>query len=66
MKEGYDFSKGVRGKFFRKAAMLKIPVYLEPEVQRFLSPGGHLKLPHLWAGQTPPPDGVGTRDDYVV
>jgi hypothetical protein len=29
-------------------------------------PGGHLKLPHLWAGQTPPPDGVGTRDDYVV
>jgi hypothetical protein len=37
MKEGYDFSKGVRGKFFRKDAMLKIPVYLEPEVQRFLS-----------------------------
>ena len=29
-------------------------------------PGGHLKLPHPWAGQTPPPDGVGTRDDYAV
>ena len=37
MKDEYDFSKGVRGKFFRKNAVLKIPVYLEPEVQRFLS-----------------------------
>ena len=24
-------------------------------------PGGHLKLPHLWPGQTPPPPGRGTR-----
>jgi hypothetical protein len=30
------------------------------------SPGGHLKIPHPWAGQTPPPDGGGTRDDYAV
>ena len=37
MKDEYDFSKGVRGKFFRKNTVLKIPVYLEPEVQRFLS-----------------------------
>jgi hypothetical protein len=37
MKDEYDFSKGVRGKFFRKDAVLKIPVYLEPEVRRFLS-----------------------------
>ena len=29
-------------------------------------PGGHLKIPHPWAGQTPPPDGGGTRDDYAV
>lgn len=36
MKDEYDFSKGVRGKFFRKDAALKIPVYLEPEVRRFL------------------------------
>lgn len=37
MKDEYDFSKGVRGKFFRKDAILKIPVYLDPEVRRFLS-----------------------------
>ena len=30
------------------------------------APGGHLKIPHPWAGQTPPPDGGGTRDDYAV
>ena len=37
MKDEYDFSKGVRGKLFRKDAVLKIPVYLEPEVRRFIS-----------------------------
>ena len=37
MKDEYDFSKAERGKFFRKDAALKIPVYLEPEVRRFLS-----------------------------
>ena len=37
MKDEYDFSKAVRGKFFRNDAELKIPVYLEPEVRRFLS-----------------------------
>ena len=37
MKDHYDFSKAERGKFFRKDAALKIPVYLEPEVRRFLS-----------------------------
>jgi hypothetical protein len=37
MKDEYDFSKAVRGKFFRKDAALKIPVYLEPEVRRFLT-----------------------------
>ena len=34
MKDEYDFSKGVRGKFYRKDAVLKIPVYLKPEVRR--------------------------------
>ena len=29
-------------------------------------PGGHLKIPHPWAGQTPPPGCGGTRDDYAV
>ena len=43
MKDEYDFSKGVRGKFFRENAVLKIPVYLEPEVQRFLSERAKVK-----------------------
>jgi len=37
MKDEYDFSNGVRGKFYRKDAVLKIPVSQEPEVRRFLS-----------------------------
>lgn len=37
MKDAYDFSKAERGKFFRKNAALNIPVYLEPELRRFLS-----------------------------
>ncbi len=37
MKDHYDFPKAERGKFFRKDAALKIPVYLEPEVRRYLS-----------------------------
>ena len=30
MKQEYDFSTGVRGKFYRKDASLNLPVYLEP------------------------------------
>lgn len=37
MKAEYDFRKGTRGKFYRDAARLNIPVYLDPEVQRYLS-----------------------------
>jgi len=36
MKEEYDFSKGVRGKFFRENAKLNLPVYLDDEVQSYL------------------------------
>lgn len=36
MKQEYDFSKGERGKFFRKNARLNLPVYLDDEVQRYL------------------------------
>jgi uncharacterized protein YueI len=35
MKKEYDFSKGERGKFYNPDAELKIPVYLEKEVQDF-------------------------------
>jgi len=36
MKSEYDFSKGERGKFFRKNARLNLPVYLDEEVQSYL------------------------------
>lgn len=32
-----DFSKGVRGKFFKQGAALRLPVYLEAEVQAYLA-----------------------------
>ncbi|RLA75762.1 MAG: hypothetical protein DRG11_00475 [Epsilonproteobacteria bacterium] len=35
MKEQYDFSNGVRGKFYRQDAQFHLPVYLEPEVESF-------------------------------
>lgn len=34
MKKEYDFSKGERGKFYRKGVELNIPVYLEPDVAK--------------------------------
>lgn len=36
MKAEYDFSKGERGKFYRPEASLKLPVYLEPDVDAFM------------------------------
>lgn len=36
MKDEYDFSKGERGRFFRKGAKLHMPVYLDDEVQTYL------------------------------
>ncbi|MBI4515790.1 MAG: hypothetical protein HY699_08240 [Deltaproteobacteria bacterium] len=37
MKKQYDFSKGVRGKFYRRGARLRLPVYLQPKLEAFLS-----------------------------
>ncbi len=37
MRREYNFSKGVRGKFYRPDAKLFIPVYLEPKVQAFVA-----------------------------
>lgn len=37
MKEVYDFSKGERGKFYFPDAKFTFPVYLEPDVDEFLS-----------------------------
>ncbi len=36
MKKQYDFSKGARGKFFRRGLRLCLPVYLEPKTDAFL------------------------------
>lgn len=37
MKQRYDFSKGVRGKFYRAEAAFKLPVYLDAEVEGYLA-----------------------------
>ena len=36
MKREYDFSKAVRGKFCRKGAELRLPIYLDPKLQNKL------------------------------
>jgi hypothetical protein len=37
MKKEYDFRKGERGKFYRPDAVFAFPVYLEPDVDDFVS-----------------------------
>ncbi len=37
MKDRYDFSKGVRGKFYRPDAVFRLPVYLDEKVESYLS-----------------------------
>lgn len=39
MKPEYDFSKGERGKFFRQSAEIRLPIYLDTDVQAYLA--GH-------------------------
>jgi hypothetical protein len=36
MKKEYDFSTGVRGKFYKQGAKLNLPVYLDKEVLAFV------------------------------
>jgi len=33
MRREYDFSKGVRGKFYRKGVDLRLPIYLDNKLQ---------------------------------
>jgi cytidylate kinase len=33
MNREYDFSKAVRGKFYRKGAEIRLPIYLDAKVQ---------------------------------
>ena len=37
MKPEYDFTKGERGKFFRPNAELRLPIYLNADVQTYLA-----------------------------
>jgi hypothetical protein len=37
MKEKYDFSKGTRGQFYNPDAVFKEPVYLDEEIQNYLT-----------------------------
>ncbi len=37
MKDEYDFSKGIRGKFYREDANFNLPIYLDNEIQSFIS-----------------------------
>jgi hypothetical protein len=37
MKPEYDFSKGVRGKFYRPDIEMRLPIYLDSDVQRYLA-----------------------------
>lgn len=36
MKKEYDFSNGVRGKFHNADGEFNLPVYLEPDVSKFI------------------------------
>ena len=37
MKPEYDFTKGERGKFFRPDAELRLPIYLDADMQNYLA-----------------------------
>jgi hypothetical protein len=36
MRKEYDFSKGERGKFYQPDVELNLPIYLEPDVAKFV------------------------------
>lgn len=36
MKKEYDFSKGTRGKFYRKNVRLNLPIYLDNDIAEFI------------------------------
>ena len=36
MKKEYDFSKGIRGKFYHENVQLNIPIYLDNDVAEFI------------------------------
>lgn len=43
MKKEYDFSKGVRGKFYRANTDLNLPIYLDADIAKFVQKFAKLK-----------------------
>ena len=43
MKQEYDFSKAQRGKFYHPDAKINLPVYLDDEVESYLSERANAK-----------------------
>jgi cytidylate kinase len=43
MRREYDFSKAIRGKFYRKGAELRLPIYLDPKLRSKLERIAHRK-----------------------
>jgi hypothetical protein len=37
MKAQYDFSKAEKGKFYHPDAIFRFPIYLEPDVEKFIN-----------------------------
>lgn len=37
MKREYDFSQSVRGKFYRANAKIQLPIYLDKDVEKFVT-----------------------------
>lgn len=35
MEKEYDFSNGIRGKFYKKDTEFQLPIYLEPEIESY-------------------------------
>lgn len=50
MRKEYDFSKAERGKFFRKGALLRLPIYLDANLQsrlQRLAQKNHVQLTEI-------------------
>ncbi|MDP2365582.1 MAG: hypothetical protein Q8M94_17670 [Ignavibacteria bacterium] len=43
MKKEYDFSKGIRGKFYRENVQLNIPIYLDNDIAEFIQKAARKK-----------------------
>ncbi len=47
MEKEYDFSNGIRGKFYREDAEFQLPIYFEPEIENFFKKLAHEQKTNL-------------------